>query len=69
MYVCICHAVTEVEIVAEIAAGATCEADVHERTMAGTGCGSCIDRISELLDENVPAHCPRRALVGLQRTA
>ena len=69
MYVCICHAVTEKVIVAEIAHGAECEADVHERTMAGTGCGSCIDRISELLDENVPAHCPRRALVGLQRTA
>jgi bacterioferritin-associated ferredoxin len=69
MYVCICHAVTEAEIVAEISAGAQCEADVHERTRAGTGCGSCVDRISDLLDENLPAHCPRRVLAGLQRTA
>jgi NAD(P)H-nitrite reductase large subunit len=37
--------------------------------MAGTGCGSCIDRISDLLDQNVPSHCPRAALAGLQRTA
>lgn len=69
MYVCICHAVSEASIVLEIAAGAQCEADIHERTMAGTGCGSCIDRISDLLDENLPTSCPRRALIGLQRSA
>ncbi len=67
MYVCICYAVTEAEIVAEIDNGAQSEDDIHEATMAGTGCGSCVDRISELLD--ACGGCPRRALAGLGRTA
>ena len=72
MYVCICAAVTEAEILDEIACGAHTEAELSDATLAGTGCGSCLTRLGEMLDANVPATCPRRALAdlrGLPRTA
>ena len=56
MYVCICSAVTAVEVDAVIAAGARCEEEVAERTGAGTGCGSCVDRICDLLRQADPEH-------------
>ncbi len=34
-----------------IRAGARCEDSVGEACGAGTGCGSCIDRIYDLIDE------------------
>lgn len=49
MYVCICHAVTTDEVTAEIAAGARTEEEVGDRCLAGTGCGSCVDRICDML--------------------
>jgi bacterioferritin-associated ferredoxin len=69
MYVCICAAVTEAEIVEEIADGAHDCAELSERTLAGTGCGSCVPRLEGLLDANVPETCPLRALAGLARSA
>ncbi len=52
MYVCICHGVTERRVEAEIRAGATTEAEVGDRCGAGTGCGSCVERICALLERS-----------------
>jgi len=49
MYACICMGVTENEVNAEIALGARSIEQVGERCHAGTGCGSCHDRLEELL--------------------
>jgi bacterioferritin-associated ferredoxin len=49
VYVCVCYAVTDREIRAEITAGASSEEEIGLRCGAGTGCGSCIERICDLL--------------------
>ena len=51
MYVCICARVRESEVRAAIARGARDEYDVGEACGAGTGCGTCVERISGLLTE------------------
>ena len=63
MYVCICRAVTEAEVRGCIAAGACTVEDVSDRCEAGTGGGSCLDKIAALLD--VCAELPNT----LQRSA
>ena len=63
MFVCICRAVTEAEVRGCIAAGACTVEDVSDRCEAGTGCGSCLDKIAALLD--VCAELPNT----LQRSA
>jgi bacterioferritin-associated ferredoxin len=64
MYVCICHAVTRDEVSAEIAAGARTEEEIGDRCLAGTGCGSCLDRICDMLAAVDPTHgrVPLRAV-------
>jgi bacterioferritin-associated ferredoxin len=49
VYACICHAVSMADVVACIDGGAHDKQAVAEATGAGTGCGSCVDRICELL--------------------
>ncbi len=49
MYVCSCAAVTEAEIRGCVAAGARTVGEIGERCEAGTGCGSCLERIGALL--------------------
>jgi bacterioferritin-associated ferredoxin len=49
MYVCVCEAVTENEVNAEIALGARSVEEIGERCGAGTSCGMCHDRIRGLL--------------------
>jgi bacterioferritin-associated ferredoxin len=49
MYVCICHAVTQADVEAEISAGARSEQEIGERCFAGTGCGMCVDKIGAML--------------------
>jgi bacterioferritin-associated ferredoxin len=49
MYVCICFAVRESELAEVIAGGARTEEEVGDACAAGTGCGSCLDRICERL--------------------
>jgi bacterioferritin-associated ferredoxin len=51
MYVCICARVRERELRAAIRAGADTEESVGDACGAGTGCGSCLDRICDLIDE------------------
>ena len=49
MYVCICHAVTRDEFDRVVESGARCVDSVGERCGAGTGCGSCRERLAALL--------------------
>ena len=49
MYLCICHAVTDTEVAQLVAAGARTETAVGEACGAGTGCGSCLDRICAMI--------------------
>ncbi|MBV9595058.1 MAG: (2Fe-2S)-binding protein [Actinobacteria bacterium] len=51
MFACICHAVTEDRVALAAADGVRDVGDLGEITGAGTGCGSCLDRLSDLLDE------------------
>ncbi|MFI5906190.1 bacterioferritin-associated ferredoxin [Dactylosporangium sp. NPDC051541] len=50
MYVCICHRVRECEIRRVVQAGARSEDAVGDECGAGTGCGTCLDRIADLID-------------------
>ena len=51
MYVCICARVRECELRSAIQRGARSEETVGEACGAGTGCGTCLDRIRDLIDE------------------
>jgi bacterioferritin-associated ferredoxin len=51
MYVCICARVREREIRAAIRDGARSEDSVGDACGAGLRCGTCLDRIEELIDE------------------
>lgn len=65
MYACICAAVTERQVQTTILAGARSTEEIGERCGAGTGCGSCLDHLDDLLEES--AHCPLAA--ALKRSA
>lgn len=62
MYVCVCAAVTDAEVRACARAGARCLEDVAERCLAGTGCGSCHQRIDTILATMPPPDEERHAL-------
>jgi bacterioferritin-associated ferredoxin len=64
MYVCICRAVTEAAVRGCIADGARTVKDVVKRCEAGTGCGTCVDKILALLGTGV-----NELSSPLQRTA
>jgi bacterioferritin-associated ferredoxin len=49
MYVCICAAVPEAEVRECIRAGARSVEELGDECSAGTGCGSCHDRLAVLL--------------------
>lgn len=69
MFVCICNAVTEDDILGAVDAGARCARSASEATLAGTNCGSCLERVENLV-EGALSGCPRRALnAGLAATA
>jgi bacterioferritin-associated ferredoxin len=51
MYVCICARVRECELRTAIQRGAHSEETVGDVCGAGTGCGTCLDRICDLIDE------------------
>lgn len=55
MYVCICARVRECELRAAIRAGARTEDAVGEACGAGTGCGTCLDRVEDLISTEQPA--------------
>jgi bacterioferritin-associated ferredoxin len=49
VYVCICHAVTRTQLDDVVASGATSVDAVGERCGAGTGCGTCVERLACLI--------------------
>lgn len=51
MYACICYAVTEPQVRTTILAGARTIEEIGDRCGAGTGCGSCVDRLCDMLDD------------------
>jgi bacterioferritin-associated ferredoxin len=51
MYVCICARVRERDLRTAIKLGARSEESVGKACGAGTGCGTCLDRICDLIDE------------------
>jgi bacterioferritin-associated ferredoxin len=55
MYACICQRVSEREVRHLVRCGLRTEESVGEACGAGTGCGTCLDRISELIAEESPA--------------
>ena len=62
MYTCICARVRECEVRSVIADGAVDVDAVGEACGAGTGCGTCVNRIHGLIREVAPA-------AGLSRLA
>jgi len=56
VYVCICFAVSEAQLDHAIADGARTEEEVGDACAAGTGCGSCLDRICDRLRAADPLH-------------
>jgi bacterioferritin-associated ferredoxin len=53
MFVCICRAVTEAHVRACIRAGANTVEEISERSLAGTGCGGCLDNVETILEDGV----------------
>jgi bacterioferritin-associated ferredoxin len=51
VFVCICARVRECEVRSVIRCGARSEDAVSAACGAGTGCGTCLDRIEEMLVE------------------
>jgi bacterioferritin-associated ferredoxin len=51
VFVCICARVRECELRSAIQFGAHNEDAVGDACGAGTHCGTCLDRIEEILDE------------------
>lgn len=49
VYACICHAVTVDQVETTILAGARTVEEVGDRCGAGTGCGSCVERLCGML--------------------
>jgi bacterioferritin-associated ferredoxin len=60
VFACICCAVTVDEVNAAIDAGADTVDAVSDATDAGTGCGTCHDRLGDLIEGRVG--CPLAAL-------
>lgn len=58
MYVCVCERVRECEVRAVIRRGARTENSVGDECRAGTGCGTCLDRIADLISQEHDAAVP-----------
>ncbi len=52
MYVCVCHAVTDRDIRAEVERGACSLYDVQCRLPVGSCCGRCEDTAQQVIDEH-----------------
>jgi bacterioferritin-associated ferredoxin len=50
MFVCMCRSVTEAHIRACISAGASTVEELSERSLAGTGCGGCLETVELILE-------------------
>jgi bacterioferritin-associated ferredoxin len=55
MYVCICHAITERQVVAAVREGACTLRDLSACLGVATGCGQCACQARELIAAHAPA--------------
>lgn len=62
MFVCICRGVTEDDVNGYLDDGADTVDAVADRCGAGEGCGTCVDRLTEMVCEHAAA-CGLRRLV------
>ena len=69
MYVCICSAVTRDEFDRAVADGARCVDSVGEHCGAGTGCGTCHERLSALLSSAAGSGLGERRLDAMSSLA
>ena len=53
MYICICRAVTDKDIREAVSEGALSFSELSFKTGCSTQCGSCINRVREILDETL----------------
>lgn len=60
MYVCVCLAVTDVEVKSAVEAGATSVDAVTSACKAGGDCGSCHDMIEDMIEAHHGQGCERR---------
>ncbi|QTI71168.1 (2Fe-2S)-binding protein [Gordonia sp. L191] len=51
MFVCICRAVTEDEVHEHCTAGARTVDAISDRCGAGEGCGTCLERLAQIVSE------------------
>jgi bacterioferritin-associated ferredoxin len=51
MYICICHAVTDHSIRAEVRSGAESFSELSFRTGCGSQCGSCVPEVRKVMKE------------------
>jgi bacterioferritin-associated ferredoxin len=61
VFACICRAVTTDTVNAAIDGGAATVQAVARATRAGTGCGTCRERLRDLIEDRRPA-CPAEDL-------
>ena len=52
MYICICNAVTEKQILQAQAEGCLTTDEITKLLGVGSGCGNCLDKAEDLLIEN-----------------
>jgi bacterioferritin-associated ferredoxin len=68
VFACICHAVSDRQVVEAVDAGATTVQALGDVTRAGTSCGTCHDTLEELITTRC-GECPLRTsadAAGLQ---
>jgi len=53
MYVCLCKAVTDSEIVEAVDQGASHLSHLEEHLSVGTGCGCCRETAQQLIDQRL----------------
>jgi bacterioferritin-associated ferredoxin len=65
VYACICHAVTDREVVHHVETGADSVEGIGERCNAGTGCGTCHERLERLIEQHSDVRpCVLASLAG-----
>lgn len=69
MFVCMCLAVTESEVHACIRDGARTVEALSKESLAGTGCGGCLERVEMILEECGVLHLADSGQYALPRSA
>lgn len=57
MYVCICKAVSEKDVLHAIEKGVRTLKEIQKNCGAGTDCGACCSKVNAILDKTIQAPC------------